>query len=92
MEVLVFSKKDCAPCEKLKGMIPDFIEEYPIITWTIIDYDENPELVKQFNITKTPTSVIIKNKTIVSAVVGLDYNKILSTLKFISNFTTTNDF
>lgn len=92
MEVLVFSKKNCPPCEKLKAMIPDFIEEYPIITWTIIDYDENPELVKQFNITKTPTSVIIKNKTMVNVIIGLDYNKINSTLKFLSKFTTTDDF
>jgi thiol-disulfide isomerase/thioredoxin len=92
MEVLVFSKKNCPPCEKLKEIIPDFQEDYPNVSWTIIDYDENPILVKQFHITKTPTTVIIKNKTMVNMIIGLDYAKIHSSLKFLTNFINTEDF
>lgn len=94
MEVIVFSKKDCPPCDKLKAVIPDWKEEYPAVVWTILDYDENPSAVHNFNITKTPTSVIMKSNQVVNIITGLDYAKINSTLKFLtkSSINTNNDF
>lgn len=93
MEVIVFSKKDCAPCERLKAVIEDFKEEYPSVVWTIIDYDENPEMVKFYNITKTPTSVMIKSNSVINIIVGVDFNKINSTLRFMtSSIKQVDDF
>lgn len=94
MEVIFFSKKDCPPCDKLKAIIPEFIEEYPTVVWTILDYDENPAAVRNFNITKTPTTVIMKSNQVVNIITGLDYNKINSTLKFLtkSSINTDSDF
>jgi thiol-disulfide isomerase/thioredoxin len=94
MEVIVFSKKDCPPCDKLKAAIPDFQEEYPTVVWTILDYDDNPTAVKSFNITKTPTSVIMKSNQVINIIIGLDYSKIHSTLKFLtkSAINTDSDF
>jgi len=91
MEVIVFSKKDCPPCDKLKSVIPDFKDEYPTVVWTILDYDENPAAVLNFNITKTPTTVIMKNNQVVNIIIGLDYNKINSTLKFLTKSTINTD-
>lgn len=91
MEVIVFSKKNCPPCDKLKAMIPEFKEDYPTIVWTILDYDENPIAVKNFNITKTPTSIFIKSNSVINMVIGLDYAKINSTLKSMTNNVSTNN-
>lgn len=72
-------------------MIPEFKEDYPTIVWTILDYDENPAAVKNFHITKTPTMVFVKSNSVINMIIGLDYAKINSTLKFMTGSISTNN-
>ncbi len=95
MQVLIFSKANCPPCVKLKSIIPDLQEEFPNVSWKIVDYDQRPDLVKKYHITKTPTTVILGNNSseAVSMIIGYEPSKISSAVKMLSSkFAINEDF
>jgi thiol-disulfide isomerase/thioredoxin len=59
VEVLVFSAKWCGACIRDKPRIEEMRQQG--IKVTIIDYDENPAMFRQYGVTQMPTYVVLED-------------------------------
>ena len=58
-EILFFTMRGCPPCEKAKPQVEAIRRQGVKITE--VDYYANPELVRKYNITKTPTFIVLED-------------------------------
>ncbi|CAH0525507.1 thioredoxin family protein [Vibrio hippocampi] len=60
-EMTMFYSEQCRPCHTMKGFIDDFSEKHNIDV-QYIEVETNRELVKEHNISATPTIFVEDNK------------------------------
>ena len=58
-EVLFFTSKGCPPCKAAQPQVRAIRRQG--VKVTEIDYHANPELVRKYNITKTPTFIVLED-------------------------------
>lgn len=78
--LLLFYKKICPHCKALKKVIEKFSLAMPTATIMQIDSEENPQAMAEFDISRAPTLLIIRNGEIVSKTPGLMNVRQLSAL------------
>lgn len=61
----------CAPCKMLSNIIEEISEENKDINIYKLNIDENTECTKEYGINALPTILILKNKEIISKIIGL---------------------
>jgi thiol-disulfide isomerase/thioredoxin len=59
VEVLAFSAKWCAACRRDKPQIEEMRRQG--VKVTVIDADENPELIKKHRVKKLPTYIVLED-------------------------------
>lgn len=57
LEVLVFTAKWCPACQRDKPQIEELRKSGAKIT--IVDYDVNPEIFKEYGVTQMPTYIVL---------------------------------
>lgn len=58
-EVLFFTQKGCLPCERAKSRVEEMRKQG--LKVTEVDYRENPELFHQYEVTTTPTFIVLED-------------------------------
>ncbi len=58
-EVLFFTSEGCPPCEAAKPKVRAIRRQG--VTVTELDYHENPELVRKYGVTHTPTFIVLED-------------------------------
>ncbi len=61
IEIEILTSPDCAPCEVLKRLVAEVLQESGLqrsVTLKEVDVLENPDLVLQYGILSTPALVI----------------------------------
>lgn len=71
LSVVKFGATWCPPCKLMKPTIEKLSSEFPEFTFFDVDMDENPELIKKFDIKSVPTLLIMKDSEELQRVVGL---------------------
>ena len=61
MKLLHFTAEWCNPCQMMKPMIAQVIEEHPEIEYVPIDIDENKETAIDYGIMSVPTFIVFKD-------------------------------
>lgn len=68
--VLKFEATWCGPCKQLTKTLTPLESEFPELQFWAIDIDDEPELVRQFQVKKIPTLVIVKGGVEQERVIG----------------------
>ena len=58
-EILFFTQRGCPPCDAAKSRVSAIRRQG--VKVTEIDYHSNPELVRKYGITQTPTFIVLEN-------------------------------
>lgn len=66
--VYYFTADWCQPCKRTRPIVEELNREQTTAGFQIIDVDDNPELVQNFNIRSVPTFVLFEN--------GIEQNRI----------------
>jgi len=61
----------CGPCKMLSSVIEEISEENKDINIYKVNTDENTECTKKYEVNALPTMLILKNKEIISKIIGL---------------------
>lgn len=59
--VYYFTADWCQPCKKTRPIVEELNREQTSAGFQIIDVDDNPELVKNFQIQSVPTFILFDN-------------------------------
>lgn len=68
MDLLDFSATWCVPCRKMDPVIEKLAADFKVLK---IDIDKNPDLMKQYGVTKVPTIIILKKGLVYETFVGI---------------------
>lgn len=78
--IKIGADKRCPPCRTMNIILEQFAKEYPDITITKIDVDNDYETAMKYEIRSIPTLIFLKNGTMVDKKIGVVTNE---ELKFI---------
>lgn len=67
--VYYFTADWCQPCKKTRPIVKELNRDQSTAGFQIIDVDDNPDLVKTFNVKSVPTFILFDN--------GLEKNRII---------------
>lgn len=67
--VYYFTADWCQPCKKTKPIVEELNREQTVAGFQIIDVDDNPALVENFNIRSVPTFILFEE--------GIEKNRII---------------
>jgi thioredoxin 1 len=59
--VYYFTADWCQPCKRTKPIVEELNREQSTAGFQIIDVDDNPDLVKNFNIKSVPTFILFED-------------------------------
>lgn len=66
-----FTAKWCAPCRMLAPIMNNLEAEYPQVTFEVIDTEESPLEVTQYDIRSIPTVIILKDDVVREVLIGV---------------------
>lgn len=79
--LLDFYSKTCGPCKMLAFVLNDIEKEYSNSLKIIkIDFEENEDLVKKYNVEGYPTIIMLKDGQVVSRKSGLQQKPVLKNM------------
>ena len=58
-EILHFTADWCKPCEKLKPIIKQYLEEHPDIAYRMVDVDNEIDMVEEYVVRTVPTLILL---------------------------------
>jgi thioredoxin 1 len=67
--VYYFTADWCPPCKKTRPVVEELNKDQTTAGFQIIDVDDNPDLVKNFNIRSVPTFILFEG--------GIEKNRII---------------
>jgi len=67
--VYYFTADWCQPCKRTRPIVEEMNREQTVAGFQIIDVDDNPDLVKNFNIKSVPTFILFED--------GIEKNRIV---------------
>lgn len=71
IEILRFTAEWCGPCKMMHPVFAQLSQDYAgQIIITTIDVDQQPEMVKQYNVKSIPTMLFLKNGIIADKQIG----------------------
>ena len=56
----------CGPCKKLGPVLEDFAQEHPEIRVVKVNVDENPDLVRRYEVKGMPSLLVIRGGQVTS--------------------------
>jgi thioredoxin 1 len=68
--VYYFTADWCQPCKRTRPIVEELNREQSIAGFQIIDVDDNPDLVKNFNIKSVPTFILFEEGMEQSRIIG----------------------
>lgn len=86
--VLYFTAEWCHPCKRVRPIAEELARD-GVVDFTIIDADDNIELVKNFNVSGVPTFIVIEDGKEVRRVTGAPPTK-KDLLDFIEGLNESN--
>lgn len=66
-----FSAEWCKPCEGMKHIINELIEERTEINFVKVNIDEDQEAAATFHVRSIPTFILLKNDKVVATQIGV---------------------
>lgn len=69
-ELLIFTADWCSACQQLKKDVDANPETFSNYLWGYIDFDEEPYLVKTYNVRTVPTFLILDDNKVVKSMTG----------------------
>lgn len=67
--VYYFTADWCQPCKRMRPIVKELNRDQSVAGFQIIDVDDNPDLVKNFDIKSVPTFILFDN--------GIEKNRII---------------
>lgn len=77
-----FTASWCTPCKQLGPILEDIKPNFPSATFEVIDVDDHPEVIDEYNFRSIPTVIILKDGIEVTRFSGLKQK--LQILKIIN--------
>lgn len=71
IKILHFTADWCMPCQRLKPIINDFVDNNPTVIYQTIDVDNEFDLALEYEIKSVPTLVIFKDNEIIKRHTGI---------------------
>lgn len=68
--VYYFTADWCQPCKRTRPIVEELNREQSTAGFQIIDVDDNPDLVKNFNIKSVPTFILFEEGIEKSRIIG----------------------
>jgi thioredoxin 1 len=85
--VIDFYAEWCQPCKRISPKIESMSDSFPDVLFFKIDV-EDPDMettVKEFEITAMPTFVLVRNRAVVTRVMGADENALRNAIQKYMN-------
>lgn len=70
IEILRFTANWCGPCLLMNPIFSQLTREYPDVTITTIDVDDQPDIAKAYSVKSIPTIMFRKNGVMMDKQVG----------------------
>ncbi len=61
MRLMHFTAEWCNPCQMMKPMIAQILEEHPEIEYVMVDIDESGETATDYDIMTVPTFIVFND-------------------------------
>jgi len=79
LKLLLFTTARRKPCKVIKPIIQELVEEYGL-SYEEIDVDRNPELPRQYGVTRVPTVVFLRGNEVVDRISNVKTESPLRTI------------
>jgi thiol-disulfide isomerase/thioredoxin len=56
--LITFTQPGCAPCRQLKRVLEAVESKHPARTFVVVDVQQSPELIDEYNLAGTPTTFV----------------------------------
>lgn len=70
MQIQLFTAAWCGPCKTLRPILAELAREYPMVRFTEVDCDAEPDVAQAANVRSMPTLVLTRDGREVGRVVG----------------------
>lgn len=74
MEIIRFTASWCQPCQQLSEWLDE--KGLNANVSNVVDIDDKPDLVSEYNIRSVPTLIKVDNGAVVQSLSGFDHNMI----------------
>lgn len=82
--VIDFFAPWCGPCKRIAPVFEELETLFPSVTFLKVNVDEAEELSQEFSVQSLPTFVFLKNYAVHTVVEGANLDRVLSTLKSLT--------
>ena len=65
-----FTASWCAPCRMLAPILKTLEEQFPSVSFEVIDTEESPEEAKKYGVRSIPAVLILKDGVVVDTIIG----------------------
>ena len=79
--VVDFGAEWCGPCKMISPIIDQYAQQFHNCLFIKIDVDQLKSLTEQFNVSKMPTFLCIKNNTIKDRMEGANKDRLLQLIQ-----------
>lgn len=70
MQLQLFTAAWCGPCRTVKPILADLAREYPMVQFSEVDCDADPDVAQAANVRSMPTLVLTRDGREVGRIVG----------------------
>lgn len=83
--VIYFTASWCGPCQKIKPTFMELSKQFPDLSFTMIDVDQNGQLAEDYQVSGIPAFFFKMDDKIVSKFAGAEEKKLRAEVEKLAN-------